>query len=66
MVLTHEESATWPFQVILRPSLSQILAEQFTAEERQYFEHILRPIVEAGQSISTDGVAYLQAKKPGG
>ena len=50
----------------LAPSLSQILAEQFTAEERQYFESILRPIVEAGRSISTDRVAYLQAKKPAG
>ena len=50
----------------LAPSLNQILAEQFSAEERQYFEHILRPIVEAGRSIATDRVAYLQAKKPGG
>jgi len=50
----------------LAPSLSQILAEQFTAEERQYFEQILRPTVEAGRSISTDRIAYLQANKPGG
>ncbi len=49
----------------LAPSLGQILAEQFTPEERQYFEHTLRPTVEAGRSITTDRVAYLQAKKPG-
>ncbi len=49
----------------LAPSLGQILAEQFTPEECQYFEHILRPTVEAGQSITTDRVAYLQAKKAG-
>jgi arsenite methyltransferase len=50
----------------LAPSLNQILAEQFTPEERQYFEQMLRPTVEAGKSITTDRVAYLQAKKPGG
>jgi len=49
----------------LAPSLNQILAERFTPEERQYFEQMLRPTVEAGKSITTDRVAYLQAKKPG-
>ncbi len=50
----------------LAPSLSQILAERFTPEEREYFERILRPTVEAGQSITTDRVAYLQARKAAG
>jgi len=47
----------------LAPSLSRILAEQFTPEERKYFEEILRPTVESGKSISIDRVAYLQARK---
>lgn len=46
------------------PSLSRILAEQFTAEERVFFEKILRPSVESGNSITVDRVAYMQARKP--
>jgi ubiquinone/menaquinone biosynthesis C-methylase UbiE len=46
------------------PSLSLILAEQFTAEERQIFEQFVRPIVEAGQFTTTDRMAYLTARKP--
>lgn len=46
------------------PSLQRILAEQFTADERSYFEKILRPTVESGKSITIDRVAYLQAAKP--
>ena len=48
----------------LAPSLKVILAEQFTFEERQFFEQILRPTVEAGQSVSIDRIAYLTARKP--
>ncbi len=48
----------------LAPSLNVILAEQFSLEERQFFEQILRPTVEAGQSPTIDRVAYLTAKKP--
>jgi arsenite methyltransferase len=46
------------------PPLSRILAEQFTAEERQFFEEIVRPTVEAGQNVDTDRIASLEAKKP--
>ena len=48
----------------LAPSLSVILAEQFNAEERQFFEKILRPIVESGNFDSTGRMAYLTARKP--
>lgn len=48
----------------LAPSLSVILTEQFTFEERQFFEQILRPTVEAGKSVSIDRVSYLTARKP--
>jgi len=46
------------------PALDAILAEQFTAEERQLFEATVRPLVESGRNITTDRVAYLQAGKP--
>lgn len=46
------------------PPLSDILAEQFTSEERQYFEQVLRPTVESGQFINIDRIAYLNAAKP--
>ena len=46
------------------PSLSVILAEQFTAEERQAFEQFVRPAVEARQFTTTDRMAYLTASKP--
>ena len=34
------------------------------AEERQFFEQSIRPVVEARQFITTDRVAYLTARKP--
>ncbi|MFI4890325.1 MAG: class I SAM-dependent methyltransferase [Steroidobacterales bacterium] len=46
------------------PSLDVILAEQFTADERQFFESIVRPLVESGRNITTDRVAYVQAARP--
>lgn len=46
------------------PSLKQILAERFTAEERQFFEQMIRPTVESGRNLTTDRVLYLQAQKP--
>ena len=46
------------------PSLRRILAEQFTPEERTFFEKILRPTVESGNTLSIDRVAYMQAAKP--
>jgi len=48
----------------LAPPLGVILAEQFTSEERIFFEQILRPTVEARQSASTDYIVYLSATKP--
>jgi arsenite methyltransferase len=46
------------------PSLSHILAAQFTPEERQFFEQTLRPIVESGKNLVTDRMVYLNAKRP--
>ena len=46
------------------PSLNVILANQFSPEERQLFEQILRPLVEARQVTTTDRIAYLTATKP--
>lgn len=43
--------------------LKVILAEQFTSEERTLFEQILRPILEVGQFITTERIAYLHAIK---
>jgi arsenite methyltransferase len=48
------------------PPLSLILAEKFTPDERQFFEQIVRPTVEAGQNYSTERIAYLSAAKPAG
>jgi arsenite methyltransferase len=47
------------------PSLGRILEEQFTAEERQFFEQVVRPTVESGKNLSTERVVYLTATKPG-
>jgi arsenite methyltransferase len=46
------------------PSLSHILAAQFTPEERQFFEQIMRPIVESGKNLTTNRMVYLNAKRP--
>jgi arsenite methyltransferase len=46
------------------PTLKQILAEQFTSEERQFFEQMVRPTVESGKNVSTDRAMYLQAQRP--
>jgi arsenite methyltransferase len=46
------------------PPLNQILAEQFTTEERQLFEQMVRPTVESGKNLTTERIVYLQAKKP--
>jgi arsenite methyltransferase len=48
----------------LAPPLKDILAEQFSAAERQLFEQILRPTIEAGKYVTTDRIAYLNAIKP--
>jgi ubiquinone/menaquinone biosynthesis C-methylase UbiE len=46
------------------PPLSVILAEQFTLEERQYFEQVVRPVVESPNAVSTTRMTYLTATKP--
>jgi ubiquinone/menaquinone biosynthesis C-methylase UbiE len=48
----------------LAPPLSVIMAEQFTAEERQLFERSMRPVVENEKAVTTDRMLYLTAKKP--
>jgi arsenite methyltransferase len=46
------------------PTLKQILAEQFTSAERQFFEQMVRPTVESGKNVTTDRAMYLQAQRP--
>jgi len=46
------------------PSLQQVLTEQFSADERQYLERMVRPTVESGKNLTTDRAMYLQAQKP--
>jgi hypothetical protein len=46
------------------PSLHQIMAEQFSDEERQFFEQMVRPQIESGKNVTTERAAYLQAQKP--
>jgi len=48
----------------LAPSLQQILAEQFSDEERQFFEQMVRPTIESGKNITTERAVYMQAQKP--
>jgi arsenite methyltransferase len=46
------------------PPLSVILAEQFKPEEREYFEHVMRPIVESPDTVTTARIVYLAATRP--
>jgi len=46
------------------PSLRQILAEKFTAADRELLERMVRPIVESGNNIVTERVVYMSAEKP--
>ena len=48
----------------LAPSLRTILGERFTAEERQLFEAVFRPMVESSELAETDRMIYLRAMKP--
>jgi arsenite methyltransferase len=48
----------------LAPPLSAIMAEQFTAEERQLFEQSMRPVIEDPKAVTTDRMLYLTARKP--
>jgi arsenite methyltransferase len=46
------------------PPLSTVLEERFTPEERQFFEQIMRPIVESPDAVTTTRIVYLNAVKP--
>jgi arsenite methyltransferase len=46
------------------PSLKRILAERFSADERQFFVQMVRPTVESGKNVATDRTVYLQAQRP--
>ncbi|HEV2701924.1 MAG TPA: class I SAM-dependent methyltransferase [Steroidobacteraceae bacterium] len=46
------------------PSLRDIFALQFSPQEQQYFEQIMRPLVESGQASSTSRTVYIAAEKP--
>jgi ubiquinone/menaquinone biosynthesis C-methylase UbiE len=46
------------------PSLQQILAEQFSDDERRFFEQMVRPTVESGNNTTTERAVYIQAQKP--
>ncbi|MFM0732671.1 class I SAM-dependent methyltransferase [Paraburkholderia sediminicola] len=48
----------------LAPTLGTILSEQFTAEERLFFEQVFRPQVEGRRLATADRTAYLTATKP--
>ncbi len=45
------------------PTLQTIMNEKFTAEERQLFEQVMKPIIESDSSTSNYRVAYLSARK---
>jgi len=45
------------------PTLREILAERFAAEERSFFERVLRPTIESGGSVVIDRIASLAAEK---
>jgi ubiquinone/menaquinone biosynthesis C-methylase UbiE len=45
------------------PSLAQILAEDFTPDDRLFFEQVMRPTVESGTNMTTDRAVYLQAQR---
>ena len=48
----------------LAPPLSKVIEEQFTPEERQFFEQMLRPTVEDPKAVSVVRSAYLTATRP--
>ena len=48
----------------LAPTLGEILQKDFSAEERQYFEQAMRPILEQGELDGVERMVYLTAVKP--
>ena len=49
----------------LAPSLKTILDEQFTEDERAFFEARLRPLVESGKQFGAQRIAWMTATKLG-
>ena len=47
------------------PPLREILATRFSPAERTLFEQVMRPLVEVGQLLEHEAIAYLTARKPG-
>ena len=47
----------------LAPPLRTIMAEQFSAEEREFFERSMRPVIEDPRAVSTERMLYLTARK---
>jgi arsenite methyltransferase len=45
------------------PSLKEILAQQFSSDERRSFEQMMRPLVESGTAPATSRTLYLCAEK---
>lgn len=45
------------------PTLDEILAKQFTAQERRVFEQVMRPLVESGTSLTTIRTVYVKGLK---
>jgi ubiquinone/menaquinone biosynthesis C-methylase UbiE len=45
------------------PPLTEILANQFTPQERQSFEQAMRPLVESGRPLSTVRMVYVTAER---
>ncbi|MFM0631797.1 class I SAM-dependent methyltransferase [Paraburkholderia xenovorans] len=46
------------------PPLGKLPLEQFTVEERRFFEQVFRPRVESCQLFGAERIAYLSARKP--
>ncbi len=46
------------------PTIREILASHFSDEEQRQYEEGLRPLVESGQRVERDTIAYLTAIKP--
>jgi ubiquinone/menaquinone biosynthesis C-methylase UbiE len=49
----------------LAPTTREVLAEKFSERERQFFERIMRQMIESPAATTTDLIAYLTAEKTG-
>ncbi len=48
----------------LAPTLAEIMATQFDAEERRFFKQAMSPVIESGERVCTERMAYVTAVKP--